>query len=62
MSKRIEELARQYNDRIDPADHSINQRVLEELVEAVVRECARNAGWTQGMAATHILDHFELNR
>ena len=62
MNERIKELAQKFNARIDPGDHYFNQRVLEELIEDVVRECARKAGWTQGMASTHIFEHFGLER
>ena len=62
MSKRIEELAKQYNDRIDPGNHFVNQQVLEEFAKAVVREAASRAGWSQGHAQRHILEHFELDR
>ena len=40
MSKRIHEIAEQFNNQIDPGNHFANQQVLEQLVEAVVRECS----------------------
>ena len=62
MSQRIQELAQHYNEMIDPGNHFVNQQLLEDFAEAVVRECVQNAGWTQGMAGTHILEHFGLEK